>query len=277
LVVLGKYVPQLEFIGILMGDEAVLEPYMNYYQRLVAQDQDDAIEIVEEYLQSHTLAQVYDDSWIPALSAAKKDRKRNNLSQEEDRFIVQATREIVEDLGLRSLPPVDPEAEAVASLEAGDEVPPPPKIRLVTCPVRDEAGEVALLMLKQLLDPALYEIEQLPDTLLASEVLTLVEQQHVGLICLGALASGRVVQTRYFCKRLRARLPELKIVVGHWGAPKRDEAHQKLVSATGADEAGTTLQETRTQVMQMGQRLPALEPLALPAVAAGSEGQSLDV
>jgi hypothetical protein len=55
--VLGKYVPQLGFIGVVMSDEPVLETFTSYYQRLVARDDDEAMEIVDEFLKTHAVEQ----------------------------------------------------------------------------------------------------------------------------------------------------------------------------------------------------------------------------
>ena len=46
LVVLGKYVPQLEFLDVLLGDEPSLDADVSYYQRLLARDQDEAAQLV---------------------------------------------------------------------------------------------------------------------------------------------------------------------------------------------------------------------------------------
>src|SRR5262249_55423048 len=40
LVVLGRHVPQLGFISVLLGDEPALEANVRFYQRLLAGDQD---------------------------------------------------------------------------------------------------------------------------------------------------------------------------------------------------------------------------------------------
>jgi hypothetical protein len=42
LVVLGKYVPQMEIITVLMSDEGIAESKIIFYQRLWAKDQDEA-------------------------------------------------------------------------------------------------------------------------------------------------------------------------------------------------------------------------------------------
>ena len=99
--VLGKYVPQLKFVGVLIGEEPPLETHTSYYQRLIAKDDDEAAELVDEYLQTHTLDEVYDDLLLPALTSAKRDRGQDALTDEDVQFVVQATRAIVEDLGVR--------------------------------------------------------------------------------------------------------------------------------------------------------------------------------
>ena len=52
-VVLGKYVPGMDFIGVLMSDQPAMESNISYYQRLLAMDQAEAAEIVEEHLKTH--------------------------------------------------------------------------------------------------------------------------------------------------------------------------------------------------------------------------------
>src|SRR3954453_2419380 len=67
LVVMGKYIPPLRFLDILLGDEAPLTPSARVYQRLLALDQEEAMELVRESLQESTLEQLYDEVLLPAL------------------------------------------------------------------------------------------------------------------------------------------------------------------------------------------------------------------
>jgi hypothetical protein len=250
LVVLGRYVPQLEFLGVLLSDEPVLETHTSYYQRLVAQDQDEAVELVEEYSRDHPIAEVYEAVLVPALYAAKKDQARGNLTADEMHFVVQTTREIVENLRLHPQPSLLSDTPPVDTSAPDPDASPLPKVSVVFCPVHDAADELVLLMLQHLLDPSYYDIELLHPTMLASEVVTLVEQQGVGLICLGTLAPGGLAQTRYLCRRLRTRLPELKIVVGRWGFSGSGEESGEMLREAGADIVATTLHETCIQLMQ---------------------------
>ena len=101
--------PAVAFLGVVLSDERV-EGMNTYYQRLVARDQDEAAAIVDKSLKTQTLVEVYDTVLVPALSYAKQDLARDTLTADEAQGIVQATQEIVEDLGTR---PPTPEGSAV--------------------------------------------------------------------------------------------------------------------------------------------------------------------
>jgi predicted PurR-regulated permease PerM len=256
--VLGKYIPQLEFIGVLLSDEPAMEASTNYYQRLVARDQDEAAALADEYLKTHTLAAVYDEVLVPALNTAKRDRDLGTLTEEDVQFIVRATREIVEDLAVHQEQTTPPPSAAAAAPIRASAVRQPAQI--LGCPAHDEADELALLMLRQLLDPTRYSLQVISAEVLTAEVLSAVEEQHVGLICIASLPPGALAPTRYLCKRLRARFPDCKIVVGRWGLREDWDKPQALLREAGADEVGMTLQETSNQAMQLSQLLPACEP-----------------
>ena len=54
LVVMGRYVPSLKFFSVLLGDEPALLPHVEYYQRLLAADQQQAKEVLEALSQRQT-------------------------------------------------------------------------------------------------------------------------------------------------------------------------------------------------------------------------------
>jgi len=99
LVVVGKYVPQLKFLDILLRDKPVLPPATRFYQRLIAADPDEATELAHEYLkEKNSLEATYDDVLIPALSMADQDNHRGRLDDALYVTIRQSIREIVEEL-----------------------------------------------------------------------------------------------------------------------------------------------------------------------------------
>ena len=60
-----------------------------------------------------------------------------------------------------------------------------------------------------------------------------------------AESPGGLANTRYLCKRLRARFPNLKILAGRWGLRRGLEENRDQLLEAGADEVANTLLETR--------------------------------
>jgi predicted PurR-regulated permease PerM len=244
LVVLGKYVPLLGFLDTLLGDGTALDPDVSYYQRLLARDQDEATQLVLAHAKTSGEERVYDELLVPALNYVQRDRECHDLTEADEKFILQATREILEDLGERlvaanvaSVPPAD-----------GPESPPPRKVRILGCPGHDEGDALALEMLRQLLDPARWEVEVLSLELLSAEMVALAATKEPAVVCIAALPPGGLARTRYLCKRLRSCLPDARIVVGRWGLKDNIEQNHEQLRDAGTDQVETTLLETRTHL-----------------------------
>jgi predicted PurR-regulated permease PerM len=260
-VVLGKYVPGMDFIGVLISDQPAMESNISYYQRLLAMDQAEAAEIVEEHLKTHPQEQLFDGVLIPALNYTRRDRELGRLTEDVEQFVFRATRDILEDLN--SLKPQSPSELSDSSKTATTEGNYPvilPKVPILGCPAHDEADELALLMFRQLLDCTKYEVEIMSDAMLTAEVVALIGEKNPAMICIAAVPPGGLSQTRYLCKRLRARFPNLKIAVGRWGIGSEDS---NSILLAGADRVGTTMIETREQMIQLCQ------------ISASSEAQSV--
>jgi predicted PurR-regulated permease PerM len=263
--VLGKYVPYLTFLDVLLSDEPVTA-LNRYYQRLVARDQDGAAEIVEELLETQTLLEVYEGVLIPAFYYTKQDRQRGNLTVEEAQAMYQIMYEQLNALKISR--DASSAAEAVSSTPEDDTMAVlPPSISLLGCPAHDEADEAALLMLQQVLDPRRFEVEVTRAGLLAAEVLSLVEQRAPALVCIGLVPPGGFTHTRYLCKRLRARFPTLPIIVGCWGGTIDAAETLARLHLDSLTQVGATLTKTRQQIMQVSltHNPPVIDPV--PSVA----------
>jgi predicted PurR-regulated permease PerM len=260
LVVLGRYVPQLEFLGVLLGDEPVLDPNVNLYQRLLARDQDEAMQFVRDRLEEANPEQIYDDLMVPVLNQVRRDLERDSVEECDEQFVLRATREILDDLG-------DHPAGAAARTEPAAEGAPRPATRILGLPSRDESDVLALEMLRRLLGPTLWDVEVASAEMLSSELVDLAATREPAVICVASLPPGGLIHTRYLCKRLRARLPKVRILVGRWGLESNLERNQQELQEAGADLMATTLVET---VRHLHAWLPVLEhtPAAPPPARA---------
>lgn len=271
LAVLGKHVPQLEFLSVLLGDEPVLGPEISYYQRLLAGDEDEASEIVEQTLQKTSLTQVIDEVLVPAILLAARDRAREEISDTEQQSILEEIREMVSRLPLlqKEQEPGKPEASSSEST---------PRVHILGIPARSEGSQIALELLQQILDPLTYEIQSISIAMLASEVMARVEQQPPDVICITALPPGGLTQARYLCKRLRMRFPDVRILVVRPGLKDdRDFDKQTVIKRlleSGADKVAISITEARTQISQF--LPPALvRPVELTPSVQGSQTTEL--
>jgi predicted PurR-regulated permease PerM len=249
LAVLGKYVPQLEFFDVLLGDEPVLTEPVRYYQRLLARDEDEAVQLVEDYHQKHCGGEVFDDVLLPALLLTTASRERGRLTEDDEAFILQTTRDVIEDLpnAERNDPKCQSEAmQPWDTTSTGG-------VLVLGCPARHPADELALLMLEQLLDPAKCRLENLPSSTLASELLVRVEKDKPAAVCIASLPPHGLTYARYLCKRLRARFPELKLLVLSLGRKDEEERVAARMHDAGADQVPTSLSQCRDQLLPIVQ------------------------
>src|SRR4029079_17820537 len=102
LMVVGRHVPQLAFVNKLLSTQEILPPQDRFYQRLLALDPEEAIEVAEDFLKDHSLEALYDSVLLPALSLAEQDRHHGDLEEPKERLIIDTLRELVDDLGARA-------------------------------------------------------------------------------------------------------------------------------------------------------------------------------
>ena len=97
LLVIGKHVPELSFLDILLGNEPVFEPMKRVYQRLLAGDPEEAAELVEADLEKRTLIEVYDSLLLPALALVESDWHRGDLDEVRHEFVLQSLKEMISE------------------------------------------------------------------------------------------------------------------------------------------------------------------------------------
>lgn len=223
LLVIGKHVPQLSFLGVLLGNEPVFEPKDRIYQRLLAGDQEEAEELFENYLQQQPLVEVYDTVLIPALALAETHWQLDELHDGKHNFIMESLEEMIQGQGER-------QQELLASRETADSpVADEDSIRIdeinstrpsILClPARSRADEIAAMMLAQVLESSGCRAQAIAVTALAGEMVDLVDQcTAADVICISATPPAAVMHARYLSKRLHARLPASKLIVGLWDA-----------------------------------------------------------
>ena len=231
--VLGRYIPEMGYLNVLLGVEPVLSPEARFYQRLIARDQDEAITLAEEYAGEHGAAGLFDTLLIPALALIETDRHKGALEPESERFAFDTTRQILEEM-------------QTEETSAGQ-----PCSGVCIVPARDEADELAGAMLARLLPGA----QLLSSESLASETLERVGEGACRMVCISAVPPHAASHAAYLARRLKKQLPELKVVVALWTSEGIDKIKPRLLSS-GVDEVFTRLADVQSHLRQLAGPAP---------------------
>jgi predicted PurR-regulated permease PerM len=207
LLVIGKHIPQLSFLDVLLGNEPVFEPKRRVYQRLLAGDQEEATELFEDDLENRPLVEVYDTLLIPALALAEISWRRGELDQAKRQFILQSLEEMIREAG-----------ESQQEVQTNVAIDSASQLCIVCVPARDEADAIAGMMLAQLLRTSDCRVQSILVPTAAGELANLVEQYKADVVCISATPPSAVMHARHLCKHLRRRFPKLQLVIGLWNA-----------------------------------------------------------
>ena len=244
LVVLGSHVPNFEFLTVMLGDQPPIPPSAQLFQRLLARDEREAGEVLESYLQDHTLAEVYDDVAIPALSMAERNRHLQDLTEDAEQFIYCALRELILDLADRE------ESESgTKELKLQASAP-----RILCVPARDEADELAGVMLAQLLQAAGFDATAIPverDT----QISAAAAAEQPDIVFLSGLPPFARARSRRVYHTLRSRYPHLRIMIGLWNYRDDHVQAAQQISRGEVSEAATTLAQAVSQVQAVAAEL----------------------
>lgn len=268
LLVIGKHVPQLSFLDTLLGNEPVFKPKRRVYQRLLAGDQEEAAELVDDALETKPLVEVYDTLLVPALAFAETDWHRGELDEGRHKFILQSLRDMIQESG-----DGQQEVQAKEGVEDGNS----PRPCVLCLPARDEADEIAGMMLAQLLAAGECLVQSVPFTTAASEVVDLVKRRTPDVVCISATPPAAVMHARHLCRQVRGRFPEIPVVVGLWDAQGDLSKAKTRISGAATTHVVATLAEAQEQVRLLIEPLlrrcePQSQPETGPAVLAAETG-----
>jgi predicted PurR-regulated permease PerM len=237
--VLGRHIPELSFLHVVLGSEPVLDLPNRFYQRLLAHDHDEATDMVEEAVKNQPVESIFDGVLIPALVMLRRDMQHGEMNAEVRENSLRTIAEIVEDLAPR-LQPAEPRPANGAEAKA--------KVGVLACSTGDQTEELALQMFRALVEAEGYSVTVASRDKLSGEIVTMAEADKPSVVCIASLPPGGVSRASYLCKRLRAKLPELQILVGRWGQGDFVTARQRLQGA-GANEVANSLVENRKQLL----------------------------
>jgi hypothetical protein len=251
LVVLGRHVPQLGFLDVLLGDEPALSPPELLYRQLLMGDPNEATERAERFLRDASLAAYYDQVAIPALALAETDRTEGRLAEEQRVRVGDSAMLLVDNLAEWEGNGEPHEEDAAGDAQAEKKTVESERVDLSTLkglPVlvagaRGELDDAAAAMLAQLLERAGAIAGVAPHEALQSAGLREADLGEPTVVVLSYMNADSLAHARFLVRRMRRRFPNAKIITGFWTFPDTDADRRDPLEATRADAVARSLQD----------------------------------
>lgn len=264
IVVMGRYVPHLGFVPVLLGGDPALPDDALVYQRLLATDQEEAEQILERELERKSLTEVYDSVLIPALNLAEQDRHRGQIDENTAAFIFQSAREILDDLEERANGNGNGSQKSSNSGSEPEDyqltrTPTTPSLKVLCVPARDAADELVATMLSQVLQNAGHTVLSLART--TGSVIETIKQNHPDVVFVSALPPFAISHSRALYRAVKIQSPTTPVVIGLWTfsgdaakLAKRIGRHEDTAVVTTLAEALHEIDHLRALTLDLQQK-----------------------
>ncbi|NYZ12247.1 AI-2E family transporter [Azospirillum sp. RWY-5-1] len=236
LVVLGRHVPQLHFLEVMFGDRPVLPDEAKVYQRLLAGDPEEAIEICEATLEQGEFPALLDRVLLPALSLAEQDRQRGTLLPEGRHAVATGMAALLESLG-----------------DLGASATSPGTGRILCIAGRNELDEAAARLLSERLRRDGADAPVIACAELSPRHIDRLDAAGVRAAAVSYLNPSALSHARRTVARLRRRLgPGVPILLCLWEAHPEADAPRRATAETAADRVATNIGAAVEQLEELG-------------------------
>lgn len=240
--VLGKHSPQFEFLSVVLGDEPVLTPDVIFYQRLLALDQQGAMNVLESLGKNKPLMTVFDRIVIPALAIAERDRQTGQLDAKREDFILQSINEFVTEL-----------TDADAAASAAGEI---KRTRVFCIPARDAADEIAAAMCAYFLTQEGFPAVAFPVMDSPGKMMASVGCQTEDVVCISAVPPFAAGNARKIARSIEEEANSPTLIAGLWSFERPSEARMQRLAKSLSASVATSLAEAVAQVRAVDARAP---------------------
>ncbi len=224
LVVLGRHLPHLGFLEVMFGNEPVFDAPTRLYQRLIAGNVEEAIELAHDETRQVGVVEFLSRTALPALKMGACQVRGLGNARHRHRFH-SGMGSLLRDLARERAP------------LAG-----PGRPRVLCAGTRSEADTLLAGMLQETLHAGGVVAGVLPPAAIAADRWETLDLDGVELLCLCALSPEPCMQLRYLCRQARRRNPGIRLLA-FCPSLADGEPRPELLSDTGADRLAIRLAE----------------------------------
>jgi predicted PurR-regulated permease PerM len=268
LAVMGRHVPRLEFLGVLLSEDQALAPHEEFYHRLLSFSMDSAEEFVTKYVETESLTALYDKVLIPAIGAVEIDSHRGAITAEQRTSALQRVHEIIDDFSGSEASRDDAQQQKIDFAKAA----PATGSRVVCLPASTYCDELAGEMLAQLVRNQGFEAENVPARLKHEELIERAAEFQPECICVSVVPPTSIAQARHLASAIRERLKNVTILVGVWSARFDAEKLRERLRGAHVSDVAVSLEDAVQRVYKM---TAAITDAMLPAPTPPNEEERL--
>lgn len=251
LVVMGKYIPQLAFLHVLLGDQPALGQHERLYQRLLTSNSEDAADLLDEELRRQPLLGVCDSVILPAMRLIERDHDQGALREVKRQAMLEQIEHWIEEIADSAAARGGAAVARAAAVSASG------RPTTVLClPAADRADEIAARLAAVVLSERGLDARDI----LRARLQGLEDEEAPTVILISVLPRDGAAHARQLCRRTRAHFPQTPIVVGLWHAEADLQRLQRL-TRVGATRVMTTLDGAVAEVEALA---GAAEPPTTP-------------
>lgn len=251
LLVLGRYLPGLQFMEVLLGSQPVLDRPHRFYQRLLADDVDGAMELAHDEIaqrlpskpvaadKAKAVVDFYAQVGLPTLQLAYKHHADNATAEHRMR-LSSGMQEVLQDVQ-EAYPAASPPAPAGGQ----------PQRRVHCVGARWEVDALAADMVAHSL-----ALQGMHATCAAHVLTTAVGPDEtlgwegVQWLLLSVFHQQPQAMVRHILRRLHRRYPQLPVIVALWNTEPA-ALHAEAVQRMGASAVVTSLPELLLRMQQL--------------------------
>ncbi|WP_332685912.1 AI-2E family transporter [Devosia sp.] len=192
LVVIGRHLPQFQFLDTLLGSEPVLSPPERLYQRMLRGNTEDAIEMTEDHIEEHDTQHYLDEVMLPALRLASNELADGPEALPQRRQLVQSFEALIGEVAK-----VDWPEHSTLLLIGG----------------RTEIDECAATLLGIRLANEGITSRVLPPVAVRQEAIGRLDLDGVEAVMLVFMGDDIRAQARYVARRIGRMAPDTRVIV----------------------------------------------------------------
>lgn len=246
IVTLGRYVPQMAFLGVLLGNDPVLSPAEKFYQRLLAGNVVEAIEQAERHIEDGTSDAFFETVALEALRMAESDQQRIGDARSRQ-AIVTGVLDVVEEVVQGLAKAVDAEHSGmkpangeVTKEEVREPSSSPPSAKILCIAGRSDLDHAAARILSFRLRALGYRTEVLEPMAIAPHAIGQVDLHEASAVCLCYMSAQPRAYVRFACRRIGRLAPELRKILCLWNIEPDGGAVAELSEQCGSASVAVT-------------------------------------